>query len=483
MALGNLDVMSVGLIAVVAGTTVLVTMVRYDLGPSSRLARGGQWLLATALGTGVLAFLFKLGLIIAVANAPALLIEPVIAKAPVPRPPPADDPFYGALAGSRYVWEPIGPVPVSETPAAVKGYAWQALPTEAPAPRDNPTTAAKAALGERLFHDRDLSRDRTIACSTCHPVREGRTGTDGRPTSRGIDGQLGERNAPTVWNAAFQSVQFWDGRASSLEEQAKGPLVNPLEMGMPSLAAVEERVRAKPDYRADFAQVFGAGRPITIDLIAAAIAAYERTLITPDTPYDRFVRGDLTALAPAQLRGMALFQSLGCVMCHSGPNFSAASLFDRAGRVMPVISRTKQEAIIARNSALRIFPAYPVPYEARYHLTKDSGAAPKGSGRGSWRVPTLRNVALTAPYFHNGAVHDLAEAVRIMASAELGRTGHYLIWSDSNKVLTRLESPTLSETEVNDLVAFLQALSSDRLVAQIRKASAMPPREVTYTTN
>jgi cytochrome c peroxidase len=462
MNFGSFDVVSAGVIAVLVGTGVLVAMVRYDLGPSGRLARTGQWLLATALGTGILAFAFKLALIVAVIHAPEVMIAPLLARDAMPSPSRTRDPAYGAFNASRYVWVAL-PAESGDAPGMQQSEVWQALPTHAPAPADNPTTPEKVALGERLFFDRNLSRDRRSSCSSCHQVREG-SGADGLATSRGIDGQVGKRNAPTVFNAAFQTVQFWDGRAASLEEQAKGPLVNPVEMGMPSLAAVEQRVQQDPIYREAFARAFGTDKPITIDHIAAAIAAYERTLITPDTPYDRFVRGDLKALSEAQLRGMGLFQSLGCINCHGGPNFSAASVFDG-------------------KAPLRIFPAYPVPYEARYDLTRDSGAAPAGSGRGSWRVPSLRNVALTGPWFHNGSVTDLAEAVRVMASAELGRTGRHLVWSDRAKTLTRLEGAALSAGEVNDIVAFLHALSSDALVRKRNKTGANATQEVTYAAN
>lgn len=304
-------------------------------------------------------------------------------------------------------------------------------------------------LGEKLFSDKNLSRDRTLSCASCHDVN-GRAGTDGRSTSLGIDGQTGKRNAPTVWNAAFQAVLFWDGRAPSLEEQARGPLINPIEMGMPSLQAVEQRVQSNADYSAQFDKAFGVNTTITIERIVEAIAAYERTLITPDTPYDRFVRGDRDALTAAQLRGMALFQSAGCINCHFGPNFSAASVFDRR---MP----------------LRIFPVNPTPYEERYNLVKDKGIS--ANGRGVWRVPSLRNVALTGPWFHNGSVKKLDEAVRVMASAQLGRSGHFLTWSDRDKVLTEINRPALSDLQVQDIVAFLQALSSDRLREKTTKLS------------
>lgn len=446
MTFGNFDILGVGIVAVLVGGAGLLAMVRYDLAPKGRLARGGRWLLATALGTGVLAFALKLGIIVAVANAPQVMIDPLIARPPTPRPTPTNDPLYGVLDSSRFVWTPL--------PAALYGdktrtQVWQALPGTAPAPRDNPTTPEKVALGKQLFFDKNLSRDRTVACASCHDVPGG-TGVDGRPTSIGIDGQVGGRNAPTVWNAAFQAVLFWDGRAPSLEEQSKGPPLNPIEMGMESPAALEARVRENPAYRDAFARAFDDAGPITIDRIAKAIAAYERTLITPDSPYDRFVRGDLKALSPAQLRGMGLFQSVGCVNCHSGPNFSAASVFDS-------------------QAPMRVFPTYPTPYAERYGLTRDIGAASPGSNRGSWRVPSLRNVALTGPWFHNGSVTELAEAVRIMANGQLGRTGPMLVWSDSNKVLVEMDQPVLTEREVRDIVAFLNALTSDSLQVSVRE--------------
>jgi cytochrome c peroxidase len=452
--IGGFDLWQVALMALAVGVGFLVFMVRYDLAPSGRLAAGGQWLLGTALGTGILAFVIKLMIIATISSLPELAIDPLLKRpAPVFDKGPGD-PLLGFLASRRLRWQAL-----AEGARLTEAQAWQApggpvtiwraLPEQAPTPPGNPTTPAKVALGERLFFERNLSRDGTLSCASCHDI-EGGSGADGQATSLGIDNQRGGRNAPTVWNAAFQSVLFWDGRADSLEAQAKGPLVNPIEMGMPSLDAVVDRVKGQADYGPAFAAAFGADTPITIERIAEAIAAFERTLITPDTPYDRFVRGELDALTPAQLRGMHKFQRLGCVRCHFGPNFSGASLFDD-------------------QAPLRIFPIYPTPYEQRYELTKDSGAAQPDSGRGSWRVPSLRNVALTGPWFHNGSVNELAEAVRVMASVQLGYTGRYLVWSDSAKAMTELDRPLIDEQTVKDLVAFLHALSSDRLRERMAK--------------
>lgn len=434
------DLLIIGLIAVMVATSGLLYMVHTELGPLARLAGHKRLLLATALGSGVLAFTLKLFIIIGVAWYPQYLIDPFIERVALPQGatvPTArtEPPQYRLLDLSD--WETTPAKPYSD-----KSYHWQTLPQQAPAPVDNPTTAEKVKLGKRLFFDQSLSRDGTLSCASCHGISS-LAGADGRATSLGIDGQVGGRNAPTVWNAAFQARLFWDGRAASLEEQAKGPLINPIEMGMPSWQAVEERVRSKADYRSAFAAVFG-DETITIERIAMAMAAYERTLITTDTPYDRFVRGDINALTAQQLRGMGLFQSVGCISCHFGPNFSAASLFDST-------------------QPMRSFPVTPVPATLRYRLMDDTGAAPRLSGRGYWRVPSLRNVALTGPWLHNGSVTQLDEVVRIMSAAQRGYTGHMLRWSDQEPVLYEHTQRKLSDDEVNDIVAFLNALSSDTL--------------------
>jgi cytochrome c peroxidase len=433
-------VLNVALPAIAFALLVIMMMVRKELGPFSGLSAGGKWMLSGAFGMGVLAFTFKMAVAVAMAGMPGRTISPLIAAYDLPPAAPASDTdaFNDRAPALRYVW--------------------QALPEAAPAPPDNPTTPEKAALGRRLFVDTLLSADRTLSCASCHDLY-GRAGGDGRRTASGIGGQVGGRNAPTVWNAAFQSVLFWDGRAPSLEEQAKGPILNPIEMGMPSAAELERRLAADASYRAEFARVFGAGRPITIDLVARAIAAYERTLITPDTPYDRFVRGDVAALTAAQLRGMALFESVGCVTCHLGPGFSDASLLD--GR-MP----------------LRIFPANANPYETKYRLLADGGATGGREVRGVWRIASLRNVALTGPYFHNGSVDKLADAVRIMATAQLAAVvdaasppSRRIEWSPGERSFIRTERRVLGDSEVEDIVAFLGALSSDSLVAAAKKSA------------
>jgi cytochrome c peroxidase len=302
---------------------------------------------------------------------------------------------------------------------------WEALPAVAPAPADNPTTAAKVELGKMLYHDPRFSETGTVACASCHNVMEG--GDDHRPTSVGVHGVLGGRNAPTVYNAAFLSSQFWDGRAATLEDQAKGPITNPVEMGMKDLPAAMARIRAIPGYAPYFAAAFGTqGDVMTIDNAARAIAAYERTLITPNSPYDRYVRGEKTALNAQQQRGMQLFAEAGCGSCHQGATFS--------GPALPTGTPFLQKFPVVATS----------PLVAKYALDQDVGRAAstgKAEDQHLWRVPTLRNLTHTAPYMHNGAVKTLPEAARVMASSQLARD--------------------LTAAEAADLGAFLEALTGE----------------------
>ncbi|WP_421864073.1 cytochrome-c peroxidase [Motiliproteus sp.] len=337
-------------------------------------------------------------------------------------------------------------------------YRWQALPNSAPEPPDNRTTTAKVKLGRKLFFDKRLSIDGSIACASCHQLTDSAYGADNQRVSSGIANQRGSRNSPTVLNAAFQRQLFWDGRAGSLEQQALGPLINPLEMGMPSLNAVVERVSNDPSYATLFRQAFPQQPQISIDNIAKAIASYERTLITPNAAYDRFVDGDESALSPQQIRGMALFESVGCVLCHSGPNFSNASLIDVS-------------------NGLRLFPAaIDTSYQAQYRLIEDRGAATQAEplSSGVWRVPSLRNVSKTAPYFHNGSVDNLEEAVRIMAVTQLGRTlsndpasRNSIRWSQDQQRFTSLDNAALSDADIRDIAAFLQSLTGQLPKGQI----------------
>jgi cytochrome c peroxidase len=293
--------------------------------------------------------------------------------------------------------------------------AWEVLPTTAPAPADNVTTAEKVELGSMLYHDPRLSSTGTVSCASCHNTMAG--GEDNRPNSMGIHGKTGGRSAPTVWNSAFNKVQFWDGRAGSLEDQAAGPVTNPIEMGMKDWNEVVTRLKAIPGYQHAFTEAFGANS-ISKENATKAIAAYERTLITPHSPYDKYVSGDKSALTAQQVKGMNKFAALGCGGCHSGATFNGDGHFQK----FPVQDASS--------------------YEAQYHFMQDKGlaeATKKPENEHFWKVPTLRNIALTAPYLHNGSVQTLEQAVEIMAKLQLGKT--------------------LAKSDTADIVAFLNALT------------------------
>lgn len=307
---------------------------------------------------------------------------------------------------------------------------WEALPSKAPAPADNPTTAAKVKLGQMLFHDPRLSSTGTVSCASCHNVMLG--GEDHRSVAMGVNGQTGGRSAPTVWNAAFNQTQFWDGRASSLEVQAAGPVTSPIEMGMKDWHTVVARLKTIDGYQTAFTAAFGANS-ISKDNATKAIAAYERALITPNSAYDKFVKGDKTALSAQQIRGMNKFASVGCANCHSGPAFNGTGAFMK----FPV----------NRNSY----------FEAQYHFSRDPGRAEVTGDKADehfWKVPTLRNIALTAPYFHNGSVKTLDKAVKVMAKLQLDKD--------------------LSDEETADIVDFLNALSGPFPTQQMPKLPPTP---------
>jgi len=299
------------------------------------------------------------------------------------------------------------------------------LPAKPPIPADNPMTPAKVALGKELFFDPRLSSTGTISCDSCHNVMG--DGTDNRKFSQGVNGRLDtNRSTPTVFNAAFLSVQFWDGRAASLEAQAKGPLLNHKEMGMLNGPAVAARIQAIPGYRAQFKRVFKGTHPVTFNNIAKAIAAYERTLITPNSPFDRYARGDKNAISPTAQKGFMLVQELGCTSCHSGPLFNGPHMPMGQGFFMKFPTYTNNQ------------------YVAKYHLMAHLGryqVTHNPADKHMWIVQSWRNVALRAPYFNNGSVNTLSQAVRVMAKVQLDKT--------------------LTPVQVRDIVAFLDTLTGE----------------------
>jgi len=314
---------------------------------------------------------------------------------------------------------------------------WEALPETAPFPADNPTTAEKVELGKMLFFDPRFSATGTVSCFTCHNVMEG--GDDHRSVSIGVHGVAGGRNAPTVWNAAFLSSQFWDGRAATLEEQAVGPVTNPIEMGMKSLDHALGRIQGIPGYKQYFDGAFGAGDNVTMENAAKAIAAYERTLITPNSPYDQYVNGDKSALSAEAISGMETFEAVGCMSCHSGATFSGPAMPAGAGFFVK-------------------FPMFVGGEDLeKFDLLADVGRFESTGNEADtnvWRVPTLRNLKFTAPYLHNGAVKSLDDAVTVMAKAQLNRD--------------------LDAEQVADIVAFLDSLTGEFPTQTMPRLPATP---------
>ena len=319
--------------------------------------------------------------------------------------------------------------------------ALQPLPAQPPIPKDNPMSAAKIALGQQLFFDPRLSVTGTHSCNSCHNVMAG--GEDGRAVSVGVNGTLGTRGAPTVWNAAFNTVLYRDGRAASLEDQVKTHLLSATEMGMPSEQAVVARIAAIPGYVSQFTRVFGGAETVSYTNIAKAIAAYERTLVTPDSPYDRYLRGDKKAISAQAKRGLDEFQKVQCVSCHFWISL--------AGPV-PGLAFQMGEGFY------ELFPNYQgTSYEQQYQLADDMGrynVTGMESDRRMWRVMSLRNVAVTAPYFHNGTVKKLDEAVRVMGKTQL------------NKDLT--------DQQVQDITVFLNTLTGKFPTQKMPRLPATP---------
>jgi cytochrome c peroxidase len=264
---------------------------------------------------------------------------------------------------------------------------FQPLPEQAPEPEDNPGTPERIELGHKLFFEPRLSRSGVISCNTCHVV--GAAGVDAREVAIGEGARTGPRNSPTVFNAAFLSSQFWDGRAPTLEEQAKGPIQAHVEMDLTPEEAVQ-RLR-DTGYEPLFAAAFpGEQDPLTFDNLARAIAAFERTLLTPGAPFDRYLAGDTAALTPLQKEGLALFQGSGCIGCHNGVMLG--------GNGYASFSHVEDSEDIGR-----------------------AAVTGRDEDRYLFRIAPLRNVALTGPYFHDGSAATLHDAVSIMANVQLRR--------------------------------------------------------------
>ena len=282
-----------------------------------------------------------------------------------------------------------------------------------PLPEHMAVNVKKAALGKKLFFDPRLSKDGTISCATCHDLQNG--GDDGLQFSIGIEGKQGNVNAPTVYNAVFNFRQFWDGRAEDLKEQVSGPVENPVEMGHSMKEAVAV-LNQDPEYAKAFKTLYPEG--LTEKTLADAIAEFEKALITPNAPFDRYLKGDKNAIGKKAKEGYFLFESKGCILCHNGINIGG-NFYNKFG----------------------IFKDANSSSQGRYSITK------REEDRFVFKVPSLRNVALTAPYMHDGRAKTLTDAVEIMTEHQLGRY--------------------ITTEEIEKIVAFLKSLSGE--IPQIAK--------------
>lgn len=272
-----------------------------------------------------------------------------------------------------------------------------------------PYNKEKAILGKKLYNDTSLSKDGTVSCNTCH--RTDNFGVDNKEFSTGVKGQLDKPfNTPTTFNSAFNFVQFWNGRAKDLKEQAKVPFFNPIEMGLESDSELIQKVNANAAYINDFKKIYG---EINIDNIMDAIAEFEKTLVTLNSPFDRYLQGDTTAISQKAKRGYEAFKNNGCIACHQGKNIGG-NMYQKIG----------------------VFEDYPnQEVLGRYEITKNP------EDKMVFKVPSLRNIAKTAPYYHDGSIPTLDACVQFMAYYQLGKF--------------------LDQKTVDDIVAFLESLTGE----------------------
>lgn len=300
---------------------------------------------------------------------------------------------------------------------------FQPLPKVAES-KDNPVTPQKVKLGKMLYYEPRLSKSGLISCNTCHNLAS--YGVDNLPTSVGHRWQLGPRNAPTTLNAALHVAQFWDGRAKDVEEQAKGPILNPIEMAMDSPEEVVNRLKSIPEYVKLFKEAFPKSKdPLTYENVAKAIAAFERTLMTPSR-FDKFLQGDLNALTKEEKKGLKTFIEVGCAGCHNGPALGG-SMFTKFGIVEAYWEET-------RNYVTLHEPTMPMDV-GKFAVTH------KEEDLYVFKVPSLRNISRTYPYFHDGSIWNLEDAVQVMAKVQLGKE--------------------LTQEQLKSIVAFLKALDGE----------------------
>ncbi len=320
---------------------------------------------------------------------------------------PSGDQFAGLLERAKSTFSPLAEV--ADNP-------------------DNPITPEKVLLGRTLYFDKRLSKDETLSCNSCHDLQT--FGVDNEPTSDGVGGQKGERNSPTVLNAAFHFTQFWDGRAKDVEEQAGGPILNPLEMAMPDQEAVISRLAAVKGYQDLFAAAFpGEEQPVNYKNLEKAIGAFERKLITPSR-FDEYLMGYEEALNNEEKKGLQTFMEVGCTACHSG-SVLGGQMYQKFGLMGNYWDFTQSQKVD----------------NGRFLVTNNE------SDRMIFKVPSLRNIEKTHPFFHDGSITDLGEAVKIIAKLQL------------NKDLT--------DQETQEIVTFLKTLTGT-VPAELAQAPEMP---------
>jgi cytochrome c peroxidase len=364
----------------------------------------------------------------------------------------------GATTGFTVSAQPLGPIPPDDSLARPKSLRQMGLPlalTRAVVPADNPQTPEKIALGEKLFFDGRLSANGTVACASCHDPQQ--AFTDGRAVSVGIGNRMGQRNAPTVLNALYNKTQFWDGRAATLEAQAALPIVNPVEMGQPTLDSAVAHIAGVPEYRTGFRRAFGR-EPGAVDLVRA-IASYERSQVSFDSPFDHFIAGDSNAIDASARRGWVLFNTQGrCNKCHavtdttSRPTTFSDDTFHNIGvgivrhRVVALARQAEQSVSKGDTAAIdRAAILTPMSALGRFLITRqDSDIA-------SFRSPDLRNVLVTAPYFHDGSAATLWD---VMDHYNKG-AGLRDPWLDVD-----IQPLALHENQIDDLVALMASFTS-----------------------
>lgn len=320
---------------------------------------------------------------------------------------PAGDKSPGLLEKAKTTFSPLGEVANSP---------------------DNPITPEKVLLGQTLYFDKRLSKDETVSCNTCHDLQN--YGVDNESTSDGVGGQKGGRNSPTVLNAAYHFSQFWDGRAKDVEEQAGGPILNPIEMAMPDQEAVIKRLQGINGYLEMFSAAFpGEEQPINYVNLQKAIGAFERKLITPSR-FDEFLMGYEEALTTEEKKGLQTFMDVGCTACHSG-TVLGGQMYQKFGLAGNYWNFTNSEKVD----------------NGRFLVTNNE------SDKFLFKVPSLRNIEKTHPFFHDGSIKSLDEAVKIIAKLQLNRD--------------------LTDQEVKEIVTFLKSLTGT-MPAELAKAPEMP---------